>query len=64
VVVCHCERVTSAVIAAAIAGGAATVDEVTGSCRAGGRCGSCRPTIESLLDASPEATVRSTRTAA
>jgi bacterioferritin-associated ferredoxin len=64
VVVCHCERVTSAVIAAAIAGGAATVGDVTGTCRAGGRCGSCRPTIESLLAAPPDATVRSTQPAA
>lgn len=48
-VVCHCERVTSAVITATIAAGAATVNDVTGKCRAGGRCGSCRPTIESLL---------------
>ena len=52
-VVCHCERVSSSVIEAAIASGAATVPEVTSRCRAGGRCGGCRVTIEALLVSSP-----------
>jgi bacterioferritin-associated ferredoxin len=54
VVVCHCERVSSSVIEAAIASGAATVPEVTRRCRAGGRCGACRVTIEALLVSSPD----------
>lgn len=48
-VVCHCRRVSDAVIAAAIASGASSVSEVTRRCRAGGRCGGCVSTIEELL---------------
>jgi bacterioferritin-associated ferredoxin len=48
-VICHCRRVSSSVIEAAIAGGAATVADVTGRCGAGGRCGSCVTSIEALL---------------
>jgi bacterioferritin-associated ferredoxin len=44
--------VSSSVIEAAIVSGAATVADVTGRCRAGGRCGSCRTTIEALLGSS------------
>ncbi len=63
-VICHCERVSSTVIEAAIAAGAATVADVTGSCRAGGRCGSCRTLIESLLVSPPSGLVRSAQPAA
>jgi bacterioferritin-associated ferredoxin len=49
VIICHCERVSDAVVHAAIACGADTVTDVTVRCRAGGRCGSCVSTIESLL---------------
>jgi NAD(P)H-nitrite reductase large subunit len=48
-IVCHCHRVTSAAVETAIAGGAATVNEVTQRSRAGGGCGSCRPTLEAIL---------------
>lgn len=48
-VICHCQRVTSAVIEAAIERGADSVAEVTASCQAGTRCGSCLATIELLL---------------
>lgn len=49
-IVCHCERVSSAVIDATIAGGASSTTEVTERCRAGGRCGSCLDAIQELLD--------------
>jgi bacterioferritin-associated ferredoxin len=51
VIVCHCERVSSAIVEATIAAGATTADEVTRACRAGGRCGTCRVTVEALLEA-------------
>jgi bacterioferritin-associated ferredoxin len=49
VIVCHCERVGSAAVQAAIGAGATTVSEVTERCGAGGDCGSCWFTIESML---------------
>jgi bacterioferritin-associated ferredoxin len=48
-VICHCRRVSSAIIEAVIGAGADSVDEVTARCGAGGRCGSCRLSIEDLL---------------
>jgi bacterioferritin-associated ferredoxin len=48
-IVCHCRRVTSATVEAAIGSGAGTVGDVTVACRAGGRCGSCQPLIEALI---------------
>jgi NAD(P)H-nitrite reductase large subunit len=45
--------VSSRTILAAVAAGAATVDDVGRACGAGTVCGSCRPTIEALLDAAP-----------
>jgi NAD(P)H-nitrite reductase large subunit len=50
-IVCHCERVSDTAVETAIASGAGTVPEVTVRSRAGGRCGSCRVTIETLLAA-------------
>ncbi len=47
--VCHCHRVSSATVQAAISAGAKTVSEVTESSQAGGGCGSCSATIEALL---------------
>jgi bacterioferritin-associated ferredoxin len=49
VIVCHCERVGSAAVEAAIGAGATSVSEVTERCGAGGDCGSCWSTIEALL---------------
>jgi bacterioferritin-associated ferredoxin len=63
-VICHCERVSSSVIEAAIVAGAATVADVTGHCRAGGRCGSCRTTIEALLDSCPNSLAHAAQPAA
>jgi bacterioferritin-associated ferredoxin len=47
--VCFCAAVTDRAIADAVAGGAATIEDVTASCRAGSGCGGCRESIESLL---------------
>jgi bacterioferritin-associated ferredoxin len=48
--VCSCHAVSDRTVRAAIASGAATVEEVTERCRAGGRCGSCWPTLDRLID--------------
>ena len=63
-IVCHCERVGSAVIDATIAGGARSVTEVTERCRAGGRCGSCLDAIEELLDSVGTAATSAVQSAA
>lgn len=47
--VCHCRAITDRTVAACIAAGAASVEEVTRGCGAGGRCGGCIPAIEALL---------------
>ena len=48
--VCSCLAVTDRAVNAAIATGAATVEEITERCRAGGRCGGCGPTLQRLLE--------------
>ena len=48
--VCLCAAVTDRDIQAAIDQGARSVADVTQSSGAGSRCGSCRPTIASMLD--------------
>jgi bacterioferritin-associated ferredoxin len=48
--VCLCVAVTDQDIQAAIDQGARSVADVTQSLGAGSRCGSCRPTIASMLD--------------
>jgi bacterioferritin-associated ferredoxin len=48
-IVCHCEVVSDRHIRDAVACGASTVDEIGDRCAAGTRCGSCRPTIDTLL---------------
>jgi NAD(P)H-nitrite reductase large subunit len=53
-IVCHCQRVSDGAVSSAIASGAGTVHEVTARSWAGGRCGSCRVTIEALLAAVAE----------
>jgi assimilatory nitrate reductase electron transfer subunit len=50
-IVCHCKRVPGSVIEGAVADGATTVSDVSASCQAGTRCGSCVSTIEALLAA-------------
>ena len=49
--VCLCEGVSERKVRKAIDHGAASVDEVTAMCRAGGRCGGCRPTIDQMVTA-------------
>jgi bacterioferritin-associated ferredoxin len=47
--VCLCEGVSERKVRRSIDHGATTIDEVTAACRAGGRCGGCRPTIDSMI---------------
>jgi bacterioferritin-associated ferredoxin len=49
VYVCHCRGVTDRTVAACIAAGADTVEEIGRRCGAGVRCGSCVPLLEALL---------------
>jgi bacterioferritin-associated ferredoxin len=63
-VVCHCLRINDRVIAALRVDPAASVDDVTAACGAGGRCGGCRDTIARLLaDAQAGVAVTSVRVA-
>jgi len=55
--VCSCHAVTDRTIGAAIAAGAACVDEVTAHCGAGGTCGGCTRALEQLLAAHQHGTV-------
>ena len=48
-VVCHCRAVSDRAIAATLASGASSVEQVGDHCGAGTRCGGCRPVIEALL---------------
>jgi len=58
--VCSCKAVSDRTVRAAIAAGAATVDDVTSRCRAGGGCGGCHSLLEQLLaDAQPKQLVGS-----
>ena len=50
-VVCHCAAVNDRSIMAEIESGALDLDDVAERCGAGGRCGSCRPVIETMLSA-------------
>jgi bacterioferritin-associated ferredoxin len=47
--VCLCEGVSERKVRKSIEHGASTIDQVTEACRAGGRCGGCRPTIDTML---------------
>ena len=47
--VCLCEGVSERKVRRAIEHGAASVEQVTAACRAGGCCMGCHPTIESML---------------
>jgi bacterioferritin-associated ferredoxin len=60
-VVCHCRAVSVRTIAATLASGASSVEQVGLDCGAGTRCGGCRPVIEALLLLEQEA--RTTTTA-
>ena len=48
--VCSCHGITDRTVRAAVAAGAHCTDAVMEACRAGGTCGGCHPTIESLID--------------
>lgn len=47
--VCLCEGVSERKVRKAIEHGASTVEAVTAACRAGGCCGGCHPTIETMI---------------
>jgi bacterioferritin-associated ferredoxin len=47
--VCHCCRVTDTLIRAEIEAGAQDEDELARLCKAGSRCGRCRPYLARLL---------------
>jgi bacterioferritin-associated ferredoxin len=50
VIVCHCHRVSDTVIRE-LAPETSSVEEITGACGAGGRCGGCLPTLWAMFDA-------------
>ncbi len=62
--VCSCHGISDRTVRAAISAGANCVEDVTAMCRASGNCGSCAPTIESLLAIERVLSVRSTSSAA
>jgi bacterioferritin-associated ferredoxin len=53
-VVCDCNRLTAAEIAAAIAAGATRPAEVYAGCGCGAQCGCCCKTILGMLRAAPQ----------
>ena len=50
-IVCHCAVVSNSDIRDAVAAGATTYDEVASKCWVGFDCGTCRPIVESLVEA-------------
>ena len=48
-ILCSCRAVNDQTIRAAIEAGARTVDEVGEACRAGSRCGGCKPAVQEIL---------------
>ena len=54
---CHCNRVPETTVAAAIAAGSGTVEEIRRATRAGTGCGSCVGHIQRLLDDAPALSV-------
>ncbi len=49
-IVCSCHGVPDSAIDSAIKGGARSVDQVAGACRAGSDCGSCKQMIRKMLE--------------
>ncbi len=49
-IVCMCRVLSDRAIRAAIAGGAATVEQVAAACRAGTCCGACVPDLERMIE--------------
>ena len=50
ILLCHCNSIFEHEVRACIRKGARSVDEVADACDAGTGCGSCRGTIETVLD--------------
>src|SRR4051794_4014968 len=48
-ILCSCRGVNDRVVRTAIEAGARTVEEVGERCRAGSRCGGCRPALQEIL---------------
>jgi bacterioferritin-associated ferredoxin len=48
-VVCHCNVVSDREIRAQVAAGALDADDIAERCRAGARCGGCKPVVEAIL---------------
>jgi bacterioferritin-associated ferredoxin len=49
--VCLCVGVTNQTVAAAVAAGASTSNQVAQACGAGSECGRCRRTVRAIIDA-------------
>jgi len=63
-VVCHCRSVNDRTVGAAIADGAASLEEIGARCGAGTRCGGCRPMLDALLGAAARVTATTVQHAA
>ena len=50
ILLCQCNSIFEHEVRACIRKGARSVDEVAAACEAGNGCGSCRGTIETVLD--------------
>jgi bacterioferritin-associated ferredoxin len=48
--VCHCHGLTDRAIRSAVREGAATCADIARHCRAGNRCGGCRPAVQDIID--------------
>ena len=48
-ILCSCKAVNDQAIKAAIDAGARSVEDVAERCKAGSRCGGCRPAIQEIL---------------
>jgi bacterioferritin-associated ferredoxin len=56
--VCLCAGVTSHAVAAAVAAGASTSNEVARACGAGSECGRCRRSVRAIIDSRKSASDR------
>ena len=58
-IICHCHGISDRAIRRAVREGAASCDEVTRSCAAGGTCGGCRPRIDEIVEHEQHSRARS-----